>query len=663
MAEYALVLLVTAAVTYLLTPLVRRVAVATRAMHEPRARDMHTQPTPLLGGLAMYGGLVAGLIVAGRLTSLDDPFGAGSKTAAGLLLAGGLVVVVGFIDDRWGLGAISKLAGQVAAAGILVWSGQALPWLPMPSGGEFSLEPDLSVTLTILLVVVTINAINFIDGLDGLAAGIVAVAALSFLFYSYTLIKTIGSTSQSLPAVSSALLAGMCLGFLPHNFFPARVFMGDIGAMLLGLMLAYGPISSTASLDPALLTNYAANHALNRFPTFLPLLVPAAIFVIPYTDLMFAIVRRIRAGRPVMAPDRQHLHHRLLNIGHSYRQSVLIMYLWAALFSVTVVSLSVVRTRLVVLEAATVIAILALLPATMPRLRPWASSRGVRRPVSAPAHAVALPPGTAGARRARPAGADVTRPRRSAPGAPPLSSSVTRPRGPALQPPPPSAAAAPPGPLSNGPPPAVDPFPAEVPWLPAGGYPGEESRDLGEALPRAGRLPGAEPAYPAGPRDPYPGPAGLPPAGPRDPYPGPAGLPPADPRDTFPGPGPSRRSAQGYLPAGASFPGPDPFAGPLADAGAPGAADAPDPLPQARHREIRPWLGPRPGPLVTRLYLAFALTGRSPASHRPVTGQSRARRGPVAGGSGGRSRAGWRVPGLAPARRRPRDGHTFALKR
>ena len=272
MREYALVLLVTAAVTYLLTPLVRRVAIATRAIHEPRARDTHTEPTPLLGGLAMYGGLVAGLLLASRLSFVQDPFRtAGSRSEAGLLLAGGLVVLVGFADDRWGLSAISKLAAQVAAAGILVWSGQALPWLPLPNGGVFSLEPDLSVTLTILLVVVTINAINFIDGLDGLAAGIVAVAALSFLVYSYTLIRTIHSTSQSLPAVASALLAGMCIGFLPHNFYPARIFMGDIGAMLLGLLLAYGPISSTDSLDPALLTNYAQNHTLDRFPT-----VPAA---------------------------------------------------------------------------------------------------------------------------------------------------------------------------------------------------------------------------------------------------------------------------------------------------------------------------------------------------------------------------------------------------
>ncbi|HLN69500.1 MAG TPA: MraY family glycosyltransferase [Streptosporangiaceae bacterium] len=451
MREYVLVLLVTAAVTFLLTPLVRRVAIATRAIHAPRARDTHTEPTPLLGGLAMYGGLVAGLIVASRLTSLQDPFqSAGSKTEAGLLLAGALVVVVGFIDDRWGLSAISKLAGQVAAAGILVWSGQSLPWLPMPSGGVFSLEPDLSLTLTILLVVITINAINFIDGLDGLAAGIVAVAALSFLVYSYTLIKTIGNSSQSLPAVSSALLAGMCLGFLPHNFYPARIFMGDIGAMLLGLMLAYGPISSTASLDPALLTNYIQNHAVNRYPTFLPLLVPAAIFVIPYADLMFAIIRRTRAGKPLMAADRQHLHHRVLNIGHSYRQSVLIMYLWAALFSVTVVSLSVVRSRLVVLEAATAVAVLTLLPVTMPRLRPW---RLLGRSQATPA---VSRPGTAAAaaRRATP-------------------SAAPRPAGPGL---------------GGAPSPGGPPFPP-APVPDAAPFPGGQ-------LPRAGRLPEANPVNP-----------------------------------------------------------------------------------------------------------------------------------------------------------------------
>jgi len=475
MREYALVLLVTAAVTYLLVPLVRRVAVGTGAMHEPRARDTHTKPTPLLGGLAMYGGLVAGLLIASRLSVLEDPFKtAGSKTEAGLLLAGGLVVVVGFVDDRWGLSAISKLAGQVAAAGILVWSGQALPWLPTPSGGVFPLEADLSVTLTILIVVVTINAINFIDGLDGLAAGIVAVAALSFLVYTYTLIRTIDTPSQSLPAVASALLAGMCLGFLPHNFYPARIFMGDIGAMLLGLMLAYGPISSTDSLAPALLSNYTGNHSPDRFPTLLPLLMPAAILIIPYADLLFAIIRRTRAGKPIMVADRQHLHHRLLNIGHSYRQSVLLMYLWAALFSVTVVSLALVRSPSVVFAVATLVAVLALLPVTMPRLRPrWAFNRGKAKPGTAPPvpppppprpRAAAVPPDTRPAAPYHPAGKPQPQP---VPGAAPFNAA------------PPPGYDSFPGYSRDG-----DPFPPASPFPPAPPAPG------------AGRgpdFPGAEP--------------------------------------------------------------------------------------------------------------------------------------------------------------------------
>ena len=497
MREYALVLLVTAAVTYLLTPMVRRVAVATRAIHEPRARDTHTEPTPLLGGLAMYGGLAAGLLIASRLSFLQDPFqAAGSRSVAGLLLAGGLVVVVGFVDDRWGLSAISKLAGQVAAAGILVWSGQALPWLPLPSGGVFPLEPDLSVTLTILIIVVTINAINFIDGLDGLAAGIVAVAALSFLVYSYTLNRTIGTTSQSVPAVASALLAGMCIGFLPHNFYPARIFMGDIGAMLLGLLLAYGPISSTDSLDPALLTNYAHTHALDRFAILLPLLMPAAIFIIPYADLMFAIIRRARAGKPLMAADRQHLHHRLLNIGHSYRQSVLLMYLWAALFSVTVVSLSIVRSPSVVFAAATVVAVLALLPATMPSLRPW---RARARKKAAPVVAAR----TASARPAAPVPYaprySAAAPSAIAPSAIPPSGtapSATTPSGTAVNGVTPSGHGTRPG-YSSG----AGPFRDTSPF-PRGAYPSDPFPVPADALPQAGRLPSADP-FPS--QDPFTG--------------------------------------------------------------------------------------------------------------------------------------------------------------
>src|SRR5215469_16007803 len=320
MRDYLYILIIAAAVTYLLTPLVRRGAIAIKAQHAPRGRDVHEKPTPLLGGIAMFAGLAAGLLIAERLRYLAQAFPS-SRTVLGLLAAGGLLVLVGAVDDRWGLGVISRLAGQVAAAGILIWSGAYLPWIPMPGGTPFLLEPDLSYTLTILIVVVTVNAVNFIDGLDGLAAGVVGISALFYLIYSYLLTNSVGVPSQSVPAVVSAVLAGICIGFLPHNFNPARIFMGDAGAYLLGLLLA--------------------------------------------------VIRRTRAGRSPLAADRQHLHHRLLNLGHSHRQSVLLMYLWAALFSGTVVGLSLVRLRLIWLALVTVAAMALLLLATMPRLRPW----------------------------------------------------------------------------------------------------------------------------------------------------------------------------------------------------------------------------------------------------------------------------------------------------
>jgi hypothetical protein len=186
-------------------------------------------------------------------------------------------------------------------------------------------------------------------------------------------VHRLGLLDQREPALVSVMLAGVCIGFLPHNFYPARIFMGDTGSMLIGLMLAYAPISSLALLDPASLTDNAAYQAgtVNRYGAFIPLLVPAAILLIPYADLLMAVVRRTRAGKSVFAPDKKHLQHRLLAIGHSHRTSVLIMYLWAALFSGTVILLSIVRTPLFVLAIVTVVAVLVLLLVTMPRLRPW----------------------------------------------------------------------------------------------------------------------------------------------------------------------------------------------------------------------------------------------------------------------------------------------------
>src|SRR6516164_3071924 len=395
MSEYVLTLLAAAAVTYILTPLVRRFAVAVGAMHAARERDVHKEPTPLLGGFAIYGGLVAALLLASRLSGLKVVF-AETNMEKGLLLAGGLVVIMGFVDDRWGMGALSKLAGQVAAGVILVWSGAEIPWIPAPGGVTLLLTSDQQVAVTILVVVVTMNAVNFIDGLDGLAAGIVGIGAVAFFAYYYTLTHRLGLVEQTAPALVSILLAGVCIGFLPHNFYPARIFMGDTGSLLIGLMLAYAPLSSLALLDPNSLTDTAAYQAgtVNRYGAFIPLLVPAAILLIPYADLLMAVVRRTRAGTSVFTPDKKHLQHRLLAIGHSHRTSVLIMYLWAALFSGTVIWLSIVRTPLFVLAIVTVGAVLCLLLVTMPRLRPWSRAVGdgaADRPTPRPAAPTARP--------------------------------------------------------------------------------------------------------------------------------------------------------------------------------------------------------------------------------------------------------------------------------
>ncbi len=369
---YIFCLLAAAAVTYLLTPLVRRFASAVGASHAARDRDVHVVPTPLLGGFAMYGGLAVALLLASRVPALSTAFD-GTNIFKGLLMAGGLLVIMGFVDDRWGMGVWSKLAGQVAAGVILVWSGAAINWLPKPGGNYIVLSQDEQTVVTILVVVATINAVNFIDGLDGLAAGVVGIGAAALFIYYFTLVSRLGLGNQAAPALVSAILAGVCLGFLPHNFHPARIFMGDTGAMLIGLLLAYAPISSLSSLDPEALTRYGTG-AVNRFGEVLPLLLPAAIMLIPYADLFMAVFRRSRAGMSPFAPDKKHLHHRLLNIGHSHRTTVLIMYLWAALFAGSVVWLSIVTTPVIVLAGVSAAAMLGLLLLSMPRLRPWARS-------------------------------------------------------------------------------------------------------------------------------------------------------------------------------------------------------------------------------------------------------------------------------------------------
>ncbi len=364
MREYLLVLLVAATVTYLLTPVARRVAVRAGAMAEPRERDVHAIPTPRLGGLAMYAGVAAAMLVARELPSLHQVFTYSDVQA--VLVAGGAIVLLGVADDVWGLDALTKLAGQVVAAGVMVLLGLQLLTVTLPGLGALSLGLE-GVPLTVLLTVLTVNAINFIDGLDGLAAGVGAIAALAFFAFSYSL--STGQVTQgvaldriSSPTLIAAVLAGACLGFLPHNFSPARLFMGDSGSMLIGLMLAGAVTSITGQF------NYSTLPASTTFPALLPLLLPFAVLALPLADLLLAVVRRTRSGRSPFAPDKAHLHHRLLEIGHSHTRAVLIMYFWTALLAFGAVAASVSTGPGRVLSAVAVLGVLGVAVGVVPRL-------------------------------------------------------------------------------------------------------------------------------------------------------------------------------------------------------------------------------------------------------------------------------------------------------
>ena len=331
MREYILCLVAAEAVTYLLTPLARELAKKWKVMAPVRDRDVHDTPTPLLGGLAMFGGLLAGLVLASKLPMMSAVF-EGGRTPVALLSGVAIIVALGIVDDKWGLDAPTKLAGQVLAAGVMAFQGIAIIWLPI--GGTFVLDPLTSVLFTVLIVVISINAINFVDGLDGLAAGIVLVAAGAFFGYAYLLSVESGLDRATLATLVSVLLVGITAGFLPHNYTPARIFMGDTGSMLLGLLLAAGTITLSGQVDPSALTTGAL------IPTLLPIALPIAVMAIPLVDLFLAVIRRTRAGRNPFAPDKQHLHHRLLEMGHSQGRAVLLMYAWTGLVAGTAVAIA-----------------------------------------------------------------------------------------------------------------------------------------------------------------------------------------------------------------------------------------------------------------------------------------------------------------------------------
>ncbi|MEV8525750.1 MULTISPECIES: MraY family glycosyltransferase [unclassified Streptomyces] len=375
--EYLLTLCVTAAVTYLLTGPVRKFAIAVGAMPEIRARDVHREPTPRLGGIAMFGGLCAGLLVADHLDGLNGVFQSNEPRA--LLSGAALIWLIGVLDDKFEIDALIKLGGQMIAAGVMVMQGLTILWLPIPGIGSVSLTSWQGTLLTVALVVITINAVNFVDGLDGLAAGMVCIASAAFFMYAYRLWYGYGIEAAAPATLFAAVLMGMCVGFLPHNMHPARIFMGDSGSMLIGLVLAAGAISITGQVDPdAMKLNFGgtrdATHAM--LPVFIPLLMPLSIIAIPMADLVLAIVRRTWNGQSPFAADRGHLHHRLLEIGHSHSRAVLIMYFWSALIAFGAVAYSVHSASmwivLMIVALSAVGLVLLLLPRFTPRAPQWA---------------------------------------------------------------------------------------------------------------------------------------------------------------------------------------------------------------------------------------------------------------------------------------------------
>jgi UDP-GlcNAc:undecaprenyl-phosphate GlcNAc-1-phosphate transferase len=367
--EYLLVGLTAAVLTFLLTGLVRLLAIRSGAVAMPRDRDVHLTPIPRLGGLAMYGGMLGGVLLAHQLPVLRRSFEF-SWDVVGALVAGGIIVVVGALDDRFELDSLTKFAGQITAAGVLVLFGVQwflfwVPWNggPGSNGSVLILGQDQAVLLTVALTVALVNAMNFVDGLDGLAAGIGVIAAVAVGAFSLHLLdESGGSVSTYPPTLVAALVAGACLGFLPHNFQPARIFMGDSGAMLIGLMLAAATTSASGRVD---VSQYGATDVLALLS---PLLVVAAVLFVPLLDLVLAVVRRTTTGRSPFAADKMHLHHRLLEIGHSHRRAVLLIYLWAALLAFGAVALTVFDVFVVVWGVGLGL-LVALLGSVVPRLR------------------------------------------------------------------------------------------------------------------------------------------------------------------------------------------------------------------------------------------------------------------------------------------------------
>lgn len=326
---YAAVFAVSLITTIVLTPIVRRLAIRRNLVVQPGERRVHERPMPNIGGVAMLGGVLAGLLVAASMSDFSDVFES-STAPMGIALAALAIFAVGLLDDMRkvhgeGVSAPAKLAGIVFAGSILSLAGVSTIFFRVPFLGIFSLTPDLSAFLTVMWVAGMANAINLIDGLDGLAAGITAIAAGSFFLYSVRLDDVGVLAPGNVGPLIALCTVAACLGFLPYNFRPSHIMMGDSGALLLGLLMAASTISVGGSTDN--------EFSGSSFFFFAPLFIPLVILGVPILDTAFAIVRRASRRAGVATADKEHLHHRLMRLGHGPRRSVLILWAWTALLS------------------------------------------------------------------------------------------------------------------------------------------------------------------------------------------------------------------------------------------------------------------------------------------------------------------------------------------
>ncbi|MCU1527251.1 MAG: undecaprenyl-phosphate alpha-N-acetylglucosaminyl 1-phosphate transferase [Frondihabitans sp.] len=333
MRYYLLAAAISAVVSFALSVLGWRLGTKYRLAPKIRARDVHTNPTPRLGGVAMFAGIVVALLAAWFIFPLISGVNyfrlvfAAPGSILAILAAAAIIVIIGVIDDLWDLDWMTKLAGQIIAAGILAWQGVQLVSLPI--GGLTVGSSYMSLILTVLAVVLVMNAVNFIDGLDGLVAGVTIIANGVFFIYSFWLSSHgAGFEYFNLAALLTAVLIGAVVGFLPLNWHPARLFMGDAGALLTGLIMATSAISVTGNIDPA------STDKTTLLPVFIPILLPFAILIVPLLDFGLAVLRRVSAGKSPFSADRKHLHHRLLDMGHSHFHAVLIFYGWTAVVSI-----------------------------------------------------------------------------------------------------------------------------------------------------------------------------------------------------------------------------------------------------------------------------------------------------------------------------------------